>query len=200
MQKVGKLTMDADAEQFLLEQCRRRDFDAFSKMVDLYQARVLGFVRRMVGNLEEAEDIAQEVFVRAFVHIEKFDGRSSFRTWLFRIAHNLTVDAVRKKGRSVNEIALAGDEDGEEIEVADTRWNPESAVLDDELIRVVERAIETMSEKLRSVLLLHDKEQLPYEDLAEVLEIPVGTVKSRLFLARNHVANVVRRYQNGEGN
>lgn len=187
--------LDATAELALVEQCRRQNFEAFGRIVDAYQGRVMGFVRRMVKSSEEAEDITQEVFVRAYQGMSRFDGRSSLRTWLFRIAHNLCVDAARKRQRSLGELSLNHDEEEEPIEVADTRWNPETLVLDDEMRAVIERAISTMSEKLRTVLLLHDKEELGYDELAALLGVPVGTVKSRLFLARAHVQKAVEEYR-----
>ncbi len=187
--------LDASAELALIEQCRRQNFEAFGKIVDAYQARVIGFVKRMVPSGEEAEDITQEVFIRAFQGMGRFDGRSSLRTWLFRIAYNLCVDASRKRSRSTQDVSLM-DADGEEtMELPDSRWNPETLILDDELRAVIERAISTMSEKLKTVLLLHDREELGYEELAGMLNIPVGTVKSRLFLARAHVQKAVEEYR-----
>lgn len=183
-------------EQALVEQCRRRDIDGFSRIIDVYQLRLLGFVRRMVRNEEEALDVTQEVFIRAFRNLEKFDGRSSVRTWLFRIAHNICIDKARRAKRRFVETSLepTGPED-DAIEFSDNRWDPESAVLQSEFSQVVEEAVETMSEKLRAVLLLHDKEDLGYEEIATIMDIPVGTVKSRLFLARAHVKERIAKYQ-----
>jgi RNA polymerase sigma-70 factor, ECF subfamily len=86
----------------------------------------------------------------------------------------------------------------EEIEVSDNRWQPDQLLIDDELMEIVEQGIRSMSEKLRSVLLLHDKEDMQYDEIAELLEVPIGTVKSRLFLARAHLQNVVRQYMGVE--
>jgi len=192
--------MNTGVEEALIEKCRKQDFEAFGKFVDLYQARVFGFVRRMIPDPEEAADITQEVFIRAFQSFVRFDGRSNVRTWLFRIAHNLCIDRARKATRSINSISLSGDSDeAEPVEVSDQRWEPESVMLDLELIEVVERGIQTMSEKLRTVLLLHDREEMSYEEIAELVQVPVGTVKSRLFLARAHLQNVVKNYLSEEG-
>ncbi|MCE9558900.1 MAG: sigma-70 family RNA polymerase sigma factor [Armatimonadetes bacterium] len=84
--------LDTATEQVLVEKCRRQNYEAFGQLVDAYQSRVLGFVRGMVHNSEEALDITQEVFIKAFQAFGRFDGRSSLRTWLFRIAYNLCVD------------------------------------------------------------------------------------------------------------
>ena len=182
------------AESNLIDRCRRGDAEAFGKFVDLYQARVTGFVRRMVGNADDAADVTQETFLRAFQSFGRFDGRSSVRTWLFRIAHNLCIDRARKLDRRVVESALIeGDEEGA-MDIPDERWQPDRVILDDELRGAVERGIEAMSEKLRAVLLLHDREELSYDEIAATLGIPVGTVKSRLFLARGHLQAAVKTY------
>jgi len=185
---------DQASEAAIVERCRRQDFEAFGQLVDAYQNRVFGFVRRMVPNAEEAADTTQEVFIRAFQNFERFDGRCSVRTWLFRIAYHLCVDKARKNVRAPQEIALYDPADGEVVDVADSRWQPEQIAIDDELMEVVEQGIASMSEKLRSVLLLHDREDMAYEEIAQTLSLPVGTVKSRLFLARAHLQDVVSRY------
>jgi RNA polymerase sigma-70 factor (ECF subfamily) len=188
---------DSVSESALIDKCRRQDFEAFGKFVDLYQNRVFGFVRRMVPSAEEAADVTQEVFIKAFQNFGRFDGRSSVRTWLFRIAYHLCVDRARKEDRTPDRVALVDSDEGEEIEIADSRWQPEQLAVDAELMTVVEEGIRSMSEKLRSVLLLHDKEDMAYEEIATMLEVPVGTVKSRLFLARAHLQNAIRVYLDG---
>lgn len=191
---------DPASELALIARCRRQDAEAFALVVDAYQNRVFGFVRRMVGDQEDAADIAQEVFVRAYQSFGRFDGRSSLRTWLFRIAHNLCVDRARKLGRTPDTASLdaTAADDESTFEVADQRWDPELMVLNDELFAVVDAAVGTMSDKLRSVLLLHDREDFAYDEIALTLDLPVGTVKSRLFLARAHLQKVVGAYLNGE--
>ncbi|HMS55348.1 MAG TPA: sigma-70 family RNA polymerase sigma factor [Fimbriimonadaceae bacterium] len=190
---------DPAVESALVERCKRQDAEAFGKIVDAYQNRVYGFVRRMIRDNDEAADITQEVFIRAYQAFIRFDGRSSLRTWLFRIAHNLCVDRVRKHDRMPTEFHLDnGSEEDGPMDVADSRWDPQHLVLDDELRKVVETAIANMSEKLRSVLLLHDQEDLAYDEIAQALDLPIGTVKSRLFLARNHLQTVLSPYLKGE--
>ena len=184
----GNRQHDALNESVLVERCRRNDAEAFGHLIDAYQNRVYGFVRRMVRDQEDAADITQEVFVRAFQSFSRFDGRSSLRTWLFRIAYNLCVDRSRKVVRSPIEYSLDVTSESEDsFDVPDDRWNPESLTVDAELMDIVEQAISTMSEKLRTVLLLHDKEDMAYEEIAQAVNVPIGTVKSRLFLARNHL-------------
>jgi RNA polymerase sigma-70 factor (ECF subfamily) len=186
--------IDPATESALVDRCRQNDFEAFGRLVDAYQSRVFGFVRRMVPNAEEASDLTQEVFIRAFQSFSRFDGRSSVRTWLFRIAYNLCVDRSRKASRTPAEVSNVGPDGEDQFEAPDHRWTPEQVTLNAELEAVVERGILSMSEKLRSVLLLHDREDLAYEDIALALNVPVGTVKSRLFLARAHLQKVLNEY------
>lgn len=194
----GRMT-DSLTEQALIDRCRRQDADAFGRFVDLYQGRVLGFVRRMVPDADEAADITQEVFIRAFQSFRRFDQRSTVKTWLFKIAHNLCVDWSRRNRRSPITASLSAvTDEHDEIEVADSRWEPQRLVLDDELATAIEGAILSMSDKLRSVLLLHDREDLAYEEIASLLGIPIGTVKSRLFLARTHLQGALQPYLSSE--
>lgn len=189
-----RMQTDAASEAALIERCRKQDFDAFGKFVDLYQNRVFGFVRRMVNNQEDAADITQEVFIKAYQNFARFDARASVRTWLFRIAYHLCVDRARKIDRTPDLVGLVDSEEGEHIDISDSRWQPEQIAMDSELFALVEEGIKTMSEKLRSVLLLHDREDLPYDEIARLLDVPVGTVKSRLFLARAHLQAAVKSY------
>lgn len=198
--KILNRQPDLASELALVERCRKQDSEAFGKIVDAYQHRVFGFVRRMVPDAEEASDISQEVFIRAYQGLVRFDGRSSLRTWLFRIAYNLCVDRARKVDRTPPESRIDAAEEDQPMEFPDSRWDPESLVMSDELFAVVEAAIGTMSDKLRSVLLLHDREDLAYEEIAQALELPVGTVKSRLFLARAHLQQALNGYMDGEVN
>jgi len=191
----AQITMDAETERSLLAKCRNHDMEAFGRLVDAYQSRVFGFVKRMLPSAEEASDVTQEVFIKAFQNIHRFDGRASVRTWLFRIAHNLCIDRSRRFDRSPSEVSLTNDSEyGEGMDVADYRWSPDEILINAELMQVVEAGIMSMSEKLRSVLIFHDREEMAYEEIAEVMAIPVGTVKSRRFLARAHLKEVVSQY------
>lgn len=191
----GKRFMEPALEQVLIEQSKRRDSQAFSRLIDAYQARLYGFVKRMVRNEEDALDVTQDVFIKAYQAIDKFDGRSSLRTWLFRIAYNQCVDRSRKAERVPKSDSMESNTDGDEsLEVYDNRFNPETLLMNEELYAVVETAIGNISEKLRTVLLLHDREDMGYEEIAATIDVPVGTVKSRLFLARESLQRQVGQY------
>ncbi len=196
IQAGQRFSGDSALNRAVISRCIRRDAEAFGLLVDQYQARVYGFVRRMVPNADDAEDIAQEVFVRAFQNIHRFDGRASLATWLFKIAGNLCIDRARRQKRRPEEVPLAAGPaaDGSELEAPDRRWDPESRAVALEMHEAVERAVAGLSEKLRSVLLLYDLEELSYDEIAAVAGIPVGTVKSRLFLARARIQDALNDY------
>lgn len=184
----------------IIEKCRRNDAEAFGLVVDRYQNRVFGFVRRMIRDQDDASDVTQEVFIKAYQNIKRFDGRSSMRTWLFKIAHNLCIDYSRRAGRTPRFEALDANpiDEAMDVELPDTRWQPETMAVDNELIEVIEQGIADMSEKLRPVLLLHDREDMAYEEISSMLDIPMGTVKSRLFLARAFLHERIKAYLNEE--
>lgn len=190
------------AEATLIERAQAQDEAAFDQIVRLYADRIYNYVRRMVGNPQDAEDITQEVFIRAYQGLSQFDGRASFSTWLFRIATNLCIDHKRRQSRRVQTVPYHHDESDEEEgdwEFPDT--NQPSALdhlLSQELQAVVEGAIERLNPKLKTVLLLYDVEGLSYEQIAETLGIPMGTVKSRLFTAREQIRKQVEVYLRGE--
>lgn len=190
------------AEATLIERAQAQDEAAFDQIVRLYADRIYNYVRRMVGNPQDAEDITQEVFIRAYQGLSQFDGRASFSTWLFRIATNLCIDHKRRQSRRVQTVPYhhdEGDEEEGDWEFPDT--NQPSALdhlLNQELQAVVEGAIERLNPKLKTVLLLYDVEGLSYEQIAETLGIPMGTVKSRLFAAREQIRKQVEVYLRGE--
>lgn len=190
---ASKQDWDAEGDTRLESRRVLTDRTTFSELVDAYQARLYGFVLRMVRDERDAEDLTQEVFVRAYQGMASFDGRCSLRTWLFRIAHNLCVDRHRRfANRSFDRVATPEEEAA--FELPDRRWDPERAVLDNELRTQIDRAVTDLSEKLRAVLLLHDLEGLGYQEIATALDIPVGTVKSRLFLARASLQRTIGEY------
>jgi RNA polymerase sigma-70 factor (ECF subfamily) len=179
-------------DTILVERCRAHDNAAFDEVVNRYKNKIYSYLYRMLGNPADAEDLTQEVFVRLYTSLDSFRSQSSLNTWLFRIAGNLCIDYFRrsKKHRAIaysldepvsSETAETG-ESGHEL--PDSTYEPHRLFEQKELSEHIQQALEQMPEKLRSVLLLHDIEGLPYEEIAQVIECPLGTVKSRLFNAR----------------
>ena len=183
------------SEEALLERCRRGEREAFDTVVELYKDRIVTYLAYMLGDEQEAQDLAQEVFIRAFVSIGSFRGDCSLQTWLYRIAHNLGIDHIRRKRRAPEQVSLdapvrlaEGEVEGQwEGEVSDPVEEAERG----ELAEMVRKAVARLPEKLRAVVVLHDLQQMTYEEVARVLRCPVGTVKSRLFHARARLREIL---------
>jgi len=181
----------AEIERFV-ERAKRGDQQAFGRLVDEYKDKIYSYVSRMLGDPYEAEDVTQEAFVRAYRSLPRFRGASSFHTWLYRIASNLAIDVVRRRKRNdVSAFSLdepLESDDGEyEREIADDTGGPEDATGTRETQVAVRRAIMDLPAKLRDVMILYELQGETYEDIAEILDVPLGTVKSRLFNARNQL-------------
>jgi RNA polymerase sigma-70 factor, ECF subfamily len=178
-----------DAE--LVELSRQGDVAAFGRLVLKYQDRVFNTCWRMCGDRTEAEDLSQEAFVRAFQSIGGFGGRARFSTWVFRIAVNLVLSARRKKKGKATYSLDAGSDRGDRdvpsspmVRLVSDEPTPERQAVDREQERIVLDALAAMDEESRSVIVLRDVESFGYEEIAEILGIPAGTVKSRLHRAR----------------
>lgn len=191
----------ADADSGLVLRCQSNDLAAFNEIVARYQDKVLNYISRMVGPAADAEDLAQETFVRAYANIGLFQSRSSLQTWLFRIATNLCIDHARRAAKRrflLRSLKRDGSETSEEViaEVPDTRLGPEPLLLNQEFGEVLNRALAELPAKLRTVILLFDVEGLPYEEIAQIAGCPLGTVKSRLFNARAALRQKLAPYLN----
>lgn len=178
-------------EAALIEQCRRGDTAAFGDLVRKYQDRVFNTCWRLCGNRTDAEDLTQEAFVRAFQSIDRFAGRSRFYTWVYRIAVNLTISARRKNRRSSGPSldAERTGADGEALgprgeQLASGEASPAKQACDREQEARVMAALAGLEDEPRAVIILRDLESLGYDEIAEILGIPAGTVKSRLHRAR----------------
>ncbi len=175
----------------LVERAKTGDREAFGRLVDEYKDRIYSYVCRMLGDPYEAEDVTQEAFVRAYRSLPRFRGASSFHTWLYRIASNLAIDVVRRRRRAEATVSLdepLDSDDGEyDREIPDESGGPEDSSTTRETQVAVRRAIMDLPEKLRDVMILYELQGESYEDIAEILDVPLGTVKSRLFNARSRL-------------
>lgn len=181
---------EADADDTaLLEACRSGDSSAYGELVRRYQDRVFNLCFRMSGNRDDAEDFAQEAFVKALRSLDRFAERSRFYTWVFRIAVNLIISARRKHGRR-STLSLDGGSREKESSVAlgsllsSAEATPERKAMEAEQNLQVLQALAMLDEEQRSILVLRDMESLSYEEIADILDVPTGTVKSRLHRAR----------------
>lgn len=179
----------SDADARLVLRCQANDAAAFNEIVARYKNKVYNYICRMVGAAADAEDLAQETFVRAYMSIHSFQSRASLNTWLFRIATNLCIDYLRKGRRAKAMTAtpcreITEEENDAVSDLPDERFEPQRSLLSKELADHLDRALQTLPEKLRTVMLLYDVEGLSYEEIAQIVDCPLGTVKSRLFHAR----------------
>ena len=158
----------------------------FSELVDRYQSQIVNYVCRMLGRYEDAVDLSQDVFLKAYSALGSYRPQYPFAAWLFRIARNAAIDELRKRRlRTVSLDAPVQFEDGaadREIESADL--DPEDTYLGIEFADKVSTAIEMLPEKYREPIVLRHTADLSYEEIAETLELPIGTVKTRIFRAR----------------
>jgi RNA polymerase sigma-70 factor (ECF subfamily) len=179
-------------DRALVQECQGGSRDAFSTLVVRYQEAVLNLAYRRLGDRELALDVAQEVFLKAYKGLSKFQGDSRFFTWLYRIALNESVTAHRKSARHSRALSLdaeRGSEGNKLAEPADETFEPtaEAARQDDQAM--VQRAIAELDDEFAQPLILRDLEGLSYQEVADVLEIPLGSVKSRIHRARQTLKN-----------
>lgn len=183
----------------LVERAKRGDTRAFEMLVVKYQRRIERLISRMVRDADLVQDIAQESFIRAYRALPQFRGESAFYTWLYRIAVNTAKKALveLKRDPLVSESALLGaaGEDDEtsrvERELTDGE-TPEALLASKEIARTVNAAIEALSDELRQAITLREIEGLSYEEIAEMMNCPIGTVRSRIFRAREAIAQRLR--------
>lgn len=181
----------------LVQRVRGGDRKAFQSLVERYQRRVFGMALGMLKDREEAEDAAQEVFLRVHRHLEHFKGDAAFSTWVFRITSNVCIDALRRKrtgGDPVEYDEGAADESVERGVLARPFARPDEQLLASELRAQHDAAVAQVPEKHREIYELREGEELSYEELSERLKIPKGTVMSRLFHARDKVEKLFRPY------
>ncbi len=196
-EKVARLV---SADAVLVHRCQADDCTAFDEIVALYKDGIYNYVWRMISNREDAEDLTQEVFVRAFGAIKSFRRESNLRTWLYRIATNLCVDRYRRAGLEKQYFVSLDrkhqDEDGESaaFELPDVTYDPQRMYEQTELQAEIQKALMKLPDKLRSAVLLFDMEDMSYDEIAEAVGCPVGTVKSRIFNARVQLRQTLKQY------
>jgi RNA polymerase sigma-70 factor (ECF subfamily) len=178
-------------ESRLVRRLRDRDERAFREMVDEYGDRVFNLTYRMLGNREEAEDLAQEVFITVFKSIDSFRGDSKFSTWLYRITANHCKNRIkylsRRHDRSRTELderAEGGSADGPALGAPRPSPRPDVQLEGAEMEQVLQEAIAELEDEQRILVILRDVEDLSYEEICAITELPEGTVKSRLHRAR----------------
>jgi RNA polymerase sigma-70 factor (ECF subfamily) len=190
--------MTAEVDAQLVERVKRGDTRAFEMLVVKYQRRVERLIGRMVRDVDLVPDIAQETFIRAYRALPQFRGDSAFYTWLYRIAVNTAKKALveLKRDPVMTEAARAKNDEGDETSRSDNELTvaetPEAVLASKQVAATVNAAIEALSEDLRQAIILREIEGLSYEEIAEVMKCPIGTVRSRIFRAREAIAERLR--------
>ena len=184
-------------ENKLLECAKHGSERAFEELVRLYEARVFSYAMTLLGNRQDAEEVTQDVFVKVWRTLARFRGECSFSSWVMRITKNTATDALRARREPTVSLA-AEDENGEEREMdlvdEDPASNPSAAFERDERIRLVRRAIRKLPHDQREILTLRDLYGYPYEEIARILQLESGTVRSRISRARQHLKKILESW------
>jgi len=174
----------------LVDRARQGDYVAYEELIRRYQRKIYALVYNMTSNKEDAEDLVQDVFVKAYTSLKSFKGDSSFYTWTYRIAVNRTINFLKKRKRnpalSLDDVDQAVERDPAYVELQ-ARESPVREAGLSELQKRLNEALQTLSEKHRTVVVLHDIQGVPHEEIARMLECSEGTVRSRLFYARQQL-------------
>lgn len=175
------MSSDSRDDAQLVAAARQGDKDAYGVLVERYQDRVFNTLLRVLGSREDARDVTQDALVQAYVKLDCFRGQAKFYTWLYRIAMNLAL-SLRRRRRAVVSIDEMKEQVGDQP--MDRHAAPEQGVLDKERAAMVRTALAELADEHRQVLVLREMEDCSYDSIAEILELPIGTVRSRLFRAR----------------
>lgn len=186
---------DLTDEQLMLR-VQEGQSQSFDLLVERYKDRLFNYLFRLVGNRDDAEEIAQEAFVKAYIHAGKYKTIAKFSTWLYTIATNLVRNKMRSRSRAPQIFSLwsKGRYDGEEekpIDIVDPGRSPDEKINDLELSEIINRAIQEIPEKYRTSFVLREINQLSYEEIAAVTGLKLGTVRSRINRARNYFRQIV---------
>jgi RNA polymerase sigma-70 factor (ECF subfamily) len=184
---------DVDAE--LVARVQNGDKKAFDLLVLKYQRKIMRLLSRMIRDPAETEDVAQEAFIKAYRALPQFRGDSAFYTWLYRIAINTARNWLATNKRRPNTSSSVENEEGETFDQSDNLTDnstPESELASREIAQTVNRAIEDLPEELRNAIVMREIDGMSYEDIAQSMNCPIGTVRSRIFRAREAIATRLR--------
>jgi len=187
----------ADSDALLVERTLKGDQRAFELLVIKYQRRIQRLIGRMVRDVDLVEDIAQETFIRAYRALAQFRGEAQFYTWLYRIAINTAKKALMdlKRNPTVSENAYKSDDDDETSRVENeltSSETPEAVLASKEIAQIINAAMQELPEELREAITLREIEGLSYEEISEAMNCPIGTVRSRIFRAREAISAKVK--------
>lgn len=186
---------ERDTDLLLVERVRNGDKRAFELLMEKYRRKIGRLLSRMVRDPEEVEDIAQETFIKAYRALPQFRGDAAFYTWLYRIAVNTAKNYLAARNRNmltVSDVMGDGEEGGEERYATPDINTPDAQLLSKQIAYAVNEAVEALPEELRTAITLREIEGMSYEDIATFMGCPIGTVRSRIFRAREAIAAKLR--------
>jgi RNA polymerase sigma-70 factor, ECF subfamily len=186
---------DREVDQLLVERAQRGDKSAFELLVVKYQRKLIRLLSRFIRDPTEVEDVAQEAFIKAYRALPAFRGDSAFYTWLYRIGINTAKNylvALGRRAPTVTEMESADSEGSEESGQVPDFNTPENELMSRQIAETVNRAVEELPEELRTAITLRELEGLSYEEIASMMNCPIGTVRSRIFRAREAIAGKLR--------
>ena len=186
---------DREIDQQLVERAQRGEKRAFDLLVSKYQRRLARLLSRFLRDSADIEDVTQEAFVKAYRALPSFRGESAFYTWLYRIGINTAKNFLSASGRRPVINSEVEDEDGENFDMASQLPDfntPESELMNKEILTTVNAAVEALPEELRTAISLREMDGLSYDEIAKVMNCPIGTVRSRIFRAREAIATELR--------
>jgi len=191
----GALVSDREIDSLLVARAQQGDKQAFNLLVEKYQRKLTRLLSRFIRDQAEVEDVTQEAFIKAYRALPAFRGDSAFYTWLYRIGINTAKNYLMAMGRraptstEVEAEDAEGFEEGEQLRDINT---PESVLLSNEIAETVNSTIEQLPEELRRAIQMRELEGMSYEDIAQAMDCPIGTVRSRIFRAREAIAEKLR--------
>jgi len=187
----GTSSESKDADLLLVERVKKGDARAFDLLVLKYQHRVIAVISKLVRDRDAAQDIAQDTFVRAWKAIDKFRGDSAFYTWLYRIATNTAKNWLVAQGRRPRQDVDIDDHEAPELAELSDAATPDAVTNSEQLAEKIQQAMNKLPSELRRAISLRELDGLSYEEIAEELDCPVGTVRSRIFRAREAINQVI---------
>lgn len=183
-------------EKDIIKEILKGDFDKFSYFIEKYENQIYNLCLSIVKNRDDALDLTQEAFLLAYKNLKKFKGEAAFSTWIYRIAYNLSINFIKRKG----EILTILDKDDEELEfqIEDKTSSIWDEIEKEERIKIIDECLNKLKDSERLIIELREIENLSYEEISKILSLPIGTIKSRLFRAREHLKNEVEKFLKGE--
>ena len=188
------------SDQQLVKRALKGDERAFEEIVRRYQKPIVNFIARMVGNYDLALDLSQDVFVKAFVALRTYNEDFKFGSWIFKIASNTVIDHLRKGGPAISSLdkPVATEDDEIQVDLASTALIPEEELEQTETRSILVRLIDQLPQAYRQMIVLRHVNELSYDEMAEITDLPLGTVKNRTFRAREMMRRMIEKLE-GKG-